>query len=886
MTAEHKRLEASAGTGVPLPKWGPYLSERQWGTVREDYSEDGYAWGYFPFNHAHCRAYLWGEDGLAGISDFFQNLCFGIALWNGKDPILKERLFGLRNGEGNHGEDVKELYYYLDNLPTHYYMQYLYKYPQQAFPYEKLRIENGRRTRTQTEYELLDTGIFNNNEYFDVSVTYAKQSPTDIFIKVDITNRNTKPAEITVLPTLWFFNNRNNILKEEPLISYRDASSVKARHERLGDYFFYFEPDAQDGLFTDNETNTELVTGAANKTIFTKDAIGNAIIIGEHRKLLRERKQGTKFSPVYKYRIAGGSTQTLYCRMTNTEVDDAFVSGFEEIFKTRKSEADEFYAAILPKGMSHDMTQIQRQAIAGLLWSKQYYYFDVERWLSTSDGISPVNENKQHGRNHDWQHLKNQDVILMPDKWEYPWYAAWDLAFQCISMAAADPVFAKHQLLLIMREWYMKPDGQLPAYEWNFSDVNPPVHAWAALQVYHIDKKQRGKGDLVFLKKIFQKLLINFTWWINRKDRKGNNMFEGGFLGLDNIGVFNRSGGAEAQLEQADGTSWMGTYALNMMDIALEIALYDESFEDTATKFFEHFVLIAEALNEHHLWNDEDKFFYDVLCVPGAEPKQLRIKSIVGLTSLFAVSTIPKIALDQLKDFKKRTSWFENYRKTNGKFWPNEERGDRNEILISLVRQDRLVYLLERLLDEDEFLSPGGIRALSKYHKQHPYSTTLDGNEYTISYDPGDSTSDVYGGNSNWRGPVWMPINYMIIQSIRRYGTFYGDSLLVDFPTRSGNKLNLCQVADKLTERVISLFQRDEEGKRKTYDTYNWFYERPENEHLIQFFEYFHGDTGHGLGASHQTGWTALIAELIAEYAQNKRAKDPAGHPKSASIVM
>ena len=885
MTAEHNRLEANATTGVPLAKWGPYLSERQWGTVREDYSQDGYAWGYFPFDHAAARAYLWGEDGLAGISDFFQNLCFGIALWNGKDPILKERLFGLRNGEGNHGEDVKELYYYLDNLPTHHYMAYLYKYPQQAFPYEKLRIENGRRTRLQPEYELLDTGVFNNNDYFDVLVTYAKSSPTDIFIKIDITNRSATAAGITVLPTLWFYNNRNNILKEPPLLSYRNAGSVHAMHERLGDYYFYFQQPAADVLFTNNETNTAKVTGVPSKTIFTKDAIGNAIIKGENRKELREKGCGTKFSPVYEYTIEAGETKTVYCRLTDMELDNAFIPGFEEVFSIRKEEADDFYAAILPKGLSRDMAQIQRQAIAGLLWSKQYYYFDVERWLTTSDGITPVNRNKQYGRNHDWQHLKNQDVILMPDKWEYPWYAAWDLAFQCIPMAAVDPVFAKHQLLLIMREWYMKPDGQLPAYEWNFSDVNPPVHAWAALQVYHIDKKHRGKGDLVFLKKIFQKLLINFTWWINRKDRNGNNMFEGGFLGLDNIGVFNRSVAGEAKLEQADGTSWMGTYALNMMDIALEIALYDESFEDTATKFFEHFVLIAEALNEHHLWNEEDKFFYDVLCIPGAEPKPLRIKSIVGLTSLFAVSTIPKLSLDVLKDFKKRTSWFENYRKANRKFWPNEERGDRDEILLSLVRQDRLVYLLERLLDEDEFLSAGGIRALSKYHEKHPYSTTLDGNQYTISYDPGDSTSDIFGGNSNWRGPVWMPINYMIIQSIRRYGTFYGDSLLVDFPTRSGNKMNLCQVADGLTERIISLFQKDEDGERKTYDTYNWFYKRKENEDLVQFFEYFHGDTGFGLGASHQTGWTALVTELIRDYAHNKKEKEVLPQLEPATVI-
>jgi hypothetical protein len=520
------------------------------------------------------------------------------------------------------------------------------------------------------------------------------------------------------------------------------------------------------------------------------------------------------------------------------------------------------------------MAQIQRQAIAGLLWSKQYYYFDVEDWIKKSDGISATSHSRMNGRNHDWQHLKNQDIILMPDKWEYPWYAAWDLAFHCISMAVADPAFAKHQLLLIMREWYMKPDGQLPAYEWNFGDVNPPVHAFAALQVYNIEKKQKGKGDLIFLKKIFQKLLINFTWWINRKDRKGNNIFEGGFLGLDNIGVFNRSShGTEMHLEQADGTSWMGTYALNMMDIALEIALHDESFEDTATKFFEHFVLIAESLNEHHLWNEEDKFFYDVLCPTGAEPIPLRIKSIVGLTSLFAVSTISKKALVQLEDFKKRSSWFENFRKKNNKFWPNEERGDGEEILLSLVPKERLIHLLERLFDENEFLSAGGIRALSKYHEDNPYSVTVGGVCHTISYDPADSTSDIFGGNSNWRGPVWMPINFLIIQSIRRYGEFYGDTLMMEFPTRSGNMMNLCDIADKLTERVIGLFQKDEDNNRPLYGNHNQFYRQKENEELVLFYEYFHGDNGQGLGASHQTGWTALVAELISEYGSRDRVQ-------------
>ena len=872
MTAEHQRLTSNAGKKVPLVSWGPYLSERQWGTVREDYSNDGYAWGYFPFDQSHSRTYKWGEDGLAGISDLFQNLCFAIALWNGKDPILKERLFGLSNWQGNHGEDVKELYYYLDNLPTHYYMQYLYKYPQQEFPYEELKEKNRELSKTEPEYEILDTGVFDNNRYFDVLVTYAKQSDNDIFIKIEITNRYNKEAEITVLPTLWYYNrSSNNKLTNPPAISFVDKTSVKASHERMGNYYFYFQP-AQDMLFTNNETNTFKVNGSPNESIFVKDAFHDAIIKGENIKELRSKKSGTKFSPVYELNIAAGATQTIYCRLCDRSVDDPFTKGFDNVFKTRKKEADDFYAAILPKGISEDMARIQRQAIAGLLWSKQFYHYDIERWITGTDGITPVSNQRLTGRNHEWKHLKNQDIILMPDKWEYPWYAAWDLAFQCISMAVADPVYAKHQLLLVMREWYMKPDGQLPAYEWNFNDVNPPVHAWAAMQVYQIEKKQKGVGDIIFLKKIFQKLLINFTWWINRKDRKGNNIFEGGFLGLDNIGVFNRSiqFSGDTKLEQADGTSWMGTYALNMMDMALEIAMHDISFEDTVTKFFQHFVLIAEALNEHHLWNEEDKFFYDVLTVPDAPAIPLRAKSIVGLTPLFAVSTINKKAMEKLHDFKKRSTWFEKFRTKNNKFWPNEERSDSNETLISLVRKERLIHLLKPLLDENEFLSPGGIRALSKYHEKHPYSVSVDNHDYTVRYDPGDSTSDIFGGNSNWRGPVWMPINFLIIQSIRKYGEFYGDSLMIECPTGSGNKMNLCGVADELTQRIISLFSKNESGERCFNSKYNWFYKQPGNEHLVLFYEYFHGDTGMGLGASHQTGWTALIAELISEYSSRE----------------
>ncbi len=865
MTAEQQRLVDNRNKETPLEQWGPYLSERQWGTVREDYGVYGDAWGYLPFEQSHYRAYRWGEDGIAGISDYFQNLCFAVACWNRKDPILKERLFGVGNYDGNHGEDVKELYYYQDNIPTHYHMEYLYKYPQNEFPYEELLTTNRNRSKLEPEYELLDTGIFNNDEYFDINISYAKQNATDIFIKIGITNRNNIASPITVLPTLWFYN-RWVYTPDEPKPSLKllNKTAVSATHSRLGNYFFYFQP-ADDRLFTENETNFYKVNGSSNKTLYTKDAINDAIVSGTNRSKLRTKKEGTKFSPVYEFLINGGETKTIYCRLTDQETSEPFSVGFENIFIERKQEADEFYNSILPDGISADQKNIQRKALAGLLWSKQYYHFDVERWLTTSDGITEVNAAKQNGRNKDWVHLKNQDIIAMPDKWEYPWYAAWDLAFHCISLAMVDVVFAKYQLQLIMREWYMKPDGQLPAYEWNFSDVNPPVQAWAAMEIYRIEKERFGEGDIIFLKKVFQKLLINFTWWINRKDRNGNNIFEGGFLGLDNIGVFNRSHhfDDEMQLEQADGTGWMGMYALNMMDIALEISRNDLGFEDIATKFFEHFVLIADSLNSHAMWNDEDKFFYDTLCIADADPLPLRIQSAVGLTSLYAVSTISKDLFDKLPDFKKRVSWFEQYRIKNNLFWPNEERGDGEKILLSLVQKDRLVFLLNRLLHEAEFLSDGGIRALSKYHEANPYTVSIDGENYTIQYDPGDSTSNLFGGNSNWRGPVWMPINYLIIRAIRKYGEFYGDRLQVECPVGSGNMMNLVDVSTVLSDRVISLFTKNDTGNRKLYGNYNWFYNKPGNEDLVLFFEYFHGDTGAGLGASHQTGWTSLVADLI-----------------------
>ncbi len=866
MTAEEQRLKANASKKIPLEQWGPYLAERQWGTVREDYSENSDAWNYVPFSHSHARAYRWGEDGLGGISDFFGNLCFAISLWNGKDAILKERLFGLGNNEGNHGEDVKELYYYLDNLPSHYYMQMLYKYPQNAFPYEDLITKNKNRSKKETEYEILDTGIFDDDAYFDVLITYAKVNRKDIGIKIDITNRGKAAAPVTVLPTLWFFNRwqSRGIDKKPSIKAINKDNLVKAVHERLGSYYLYYQKP-HDAYFTENETNTQKLFGKPNATPFVKDAFHDAIIQGKNKEALRNKKSGTKFAPVYQYDIKAGETKTIYLRLTDILMESPFTKGFTDIFEQRKQESNEFYDTIISPQLSNDLKNIQRQALAGLLWSKQYYYYDIERWLNEPDGIAHVSGHRAKGRNHDWLHLKNQDIILMPDKWEYPWYAAWDLAFHCVPMAMIDPTFAKHQIILVMREWYMKPDGQLPAYEWNFSDVNPPVHAWAALQVYQIEKNKTGKGDISFLKKVFHKLIINFTWWINRKDPNGNNIFEGGFLGLDNIGVFNRSMQlhSEAELEQADGTSWMGMYALNLMDMAIEIAMHDDAFEDSATKFFEHFVLIAEALNQLGLWNEEDQFFYDSLGLKKNTPIQLRIQSIVGLTSLFAVSVIEKKVLQKLEDFTKRITWFEQYRLRNNKFWPNEEVADEEKTLISLIPKNKLTALLKRLLSETEFLSDGGIRALSKYHEKNPYSVTLEGVEYSIQYDPGDSTSDFFGGNSNWRGPVWMPINYLIIQSIKKFGEFYEGDLNIEYPTGSGKYMELKEIAHELSKRVISLFELDEKNERKLHGDENWFYQKEENRHLVLFYEYFHGDSGTGLGASHQTGWTSLIAQLI-----------------------
>jgi hypothetical protein len=860
---EAQRLEQSAGKDVPLAKWGPYLSERQWGTIREDYSQNGDAWNYFTHDHARSRAYLWGEDGLAGISDYFQNLCFAISLWNHNDPILKERLFGLTNPEGNHGEDVKELYYYLDNVPSHYYMRYLYKYPQAAFPYSQLIEENRKRSRQDPEFEILDTDVFADNKYFDVEVEYSKKSDNDIFIKISISNRGDEDASISVLPTLWFYNRwQYGGLQQRPVISLVDHQTVKADHERLGSYYFYFK-ESTELLFTENETNCEKLFGKPNAYSRVKDAFHDAVIKND-TKLVTSQKEGTKFSPLYQLTIARGNSKEIYLRLSDQMVQTPFEEGFEELFKQRKKEADEFYASMISDSLPQEMKNIQRQAYAGLLWNKQYYHYDLERWINNSDGISPESDDRLNGRNHLWKYLKNQDVIVMPDKWEYPWYAAWDTAFHCIPMAVIDPVFAKNQMILIMREWYMNPQGQLPAYEWNFSDVNPPVHAFCAMEVYRIEKEKKGNGDITFLKKIFQKLIINFTWWTNRKDINGNNVFEGGFLGLDNIGVFNRSDTpGDVILEQADGTSWMGMYALNMMDMALEIAVHDPSFEDSCTKFYEHFVLIAEALNELGLWNLDDQFFYDMLLINGSTTMPLKVRSIVGITPLLAVSVISKEKLQKLNDLKKRMGWLKEYRVHNNMYLPNEENDHHDLTLLSLVHRGKLVKLMERLLDESEFLSPGGVRALSKYHGAHPYDASIEGNHFHVQYDPGDATSGLFGGNSNWRGPVWVPFNYLIIKAIHKYYAFYGDTLLVDCPTGSGNQMNLKQIADFLTDRLIGIFLKNDNGERPLFGLYNDFYKREENKELILFHEYFHGDTARGLGASHQTGWTALITCLI-----------------------
>jgi hypothetical protein len=887
-TTEHQRLEQHYAGEKNWLRWGPYLSERQWGTVREDYSAHGTAWEFFPHDHARSRVYRWGEDGLAGISDERQRLCFALALWNGHDPILKERLFGLTGNEGNHGEDVKELYFYLDSTPTHSYMRHLYKYPQRAFPYADLVGENRRRSREEPEYELPDTGVLHGNLYWDVVTEYAKSDADDLLIRITARNRAATAADLWLLPTLWFRNLwAFGLLDQKPSIRYQEDGRAELVHEELGRYHFYAE-GAERWLFTENESNRELLWGEPNKTPFVKDTFHRAVV-GQEFDFLAGRNEGSKCAPLYRLHVDGGAQATVRLRLSKALLAAAFGDAFETVFAVRSAEAEEFYRDLSP-GLDADRANIQRQALAGLLWSKQYYHIDVPRWLQGDPGQPAPPDSRRTGRNAQWETLNNEDVISMPDKWEYPWYAAWDLAFHCVPLAMVDAEFAKNQLILLLREWYMHPNGQLPAYEWAFGDVNPPVHAWACLQVYKLEKERReGRGDVDFLKKVFQKLLINFTWWVNRKDRKGHNVFEGGFLGLDNIGVFDRSnqvpGGG--YLEQADGTAWMGLYCLNMLEMALEIAQHDATFEDVATKFFEHFIYIAESLNRISenwtgAWDNSEGFFYDILGLPNGEYVPLKVRSLVGLSTLFAVYELPGAYLDRLRDFRRRLRWFQAYRRDNGRYLVLEEQPETGSILLSLIPPPRLRRLLHAMLDEGEFLSPGGIRSLSKRH-ENGYGVHLDGQDYGLRYEPGESATGLFGGNSNWRGPVWMPMNYLLIQALRTYGSFYGPSFEVELPTGSGHWSTLGEVADELSQRLISIFERDDDGRRPVHGDAAIYRDNPDFRDLILFYEYFHGDTARGVGASHQTGWTGLVARMIDEVSIRRPAfaleGQPAGSP-------
>ena len=889
MTKESVRLQ-----NKDWKNWGPYLSERQWGTVREDYSEYGSAWDFFPHDHARSRAYRWGEDGIAGICDRQQRLCFAIALWNEQDPILKERLFGLTGNQGNHGEDVKEYYFYLDSTPTHSYMKCLYKYPQREYPYELLVKENQRRSRYELEYELLDTGIFDDHKYFDVYVEYAKASPEDILIQITAINRGTETKPLHILPTLWFRNTwswQENPIKPNIKISDRQSEFrvIEASHQDLGIRWLYGDFSGWNRgqsplLFTENETNYQKLFGIPNRSLYVKDGINN-YLIDDKQDGVNPQQLGTKCAIHYVLNLAGGESKTVNLRLTDTStLSQPFGEEFNTAFQTRKQEADEFYQQLTPFDLSQAERNIQRQAFAGMLWTKQYYYYCVEEWLQGDPNNPPPPKARKSGRNHQWQHLDNAEIISMPDKWEYPWYAAWDLAFHALPLAMIDPEFAKEQLDIMTREWYMHPNGQLPAYEWAFGDVNPPVHAWATWRVYKIEEKQKGKGDRVFLERVFQKLLLNFTWWVNRKDAQGNNVFEGGFLGLDNIGVFDRSkplptGG---YIEQADGTSWMAMYCLNMLTIALELALENPVYEDMATKFFEHFIYIADAMTHigderTQLWDEADGFFYDVLHLPDDSRVRLKVRSMVGLIPLFAVTTLEPELLQRLPGFKARLEWFINNRprlKRNVACMEAEGIGARRMLALCYVTidrmesQDRLRQILTKLLDENEFLSDYGIRALSKYHDANPYTFYVNGEAHTVKYEPAESSSGLFGGNSNWRGPIWFPVNYLLIESLQKFHHYLGDEFKVECPTGSGNWLNLWQVAEEISQRLTQIFLPDTTGKRPLYGNISQFQTDPHWRDLILFHEYFHGDNGAGLGASHQTGWTGLIAKLIQQLAE------------------
>jgi hypothetical protein len=873
MTAEEKRLEESRDRKTHWKRWGPYLSERAWGTVREDYSGGGTAWEYLPHDHARSKAYRWNEDGLAGICDRHQKICFAVALWNGRDPILKERLFGLTGNEGNHGEDCKECYYYLDSTPTHSYMKYLYKYPQAPYPYERLIHENQSRGKGSREFELADTGVFDENRYFDVFVEYAKADVEDILIRISIANRGPEAADLHLLPSVWFRNTwswGHNVPRPSLRQCSTNPSVIELDEPEYGRRWLLAE-NSPEMLFTENETNSARLWGGENGSPHLKDSINDYLVHGK-KDAVNSAHTGTKAAAHYPLTVPAGETVTLRLRLTNSSsVTPVFDAGFDQIFDERKREADEFYATVTPADLSDDAKQVMRQSFAGLLWSKQFYHYVVNDWLNGDAAYPQPPGERRNGRNHEWGHLFNADVISMPDKWEYPWYAAWDLAFHCVPLALVDSEFAKEQLALMVREWYMHPNGQLPAYEWAFGDVNPPVHAWAALRVYKIEKKRRGVGDRAFLQRIFHKLLLNFTWWVNRKDAEGRNIFQGGFLGLDNIGVFDRSAPLPTggYIEQADGTGWMAMYSLNLMAIAMELAKEDPSYEDVASKFWEHFLYIANAIN--HLgndgvgmWDEKDGFFYDVLHMPEGGHVPMKLRSMVGLIPLFAVETLDSKMVDQLPGFRRRMEWFIENRKdltANVACMQTEGAGSRR--LLSIVNGDQLRSVLKVMLDENEFLSPYGLRALSRSHKDNPYVLRIGGGEYRVDYEPAESSTGLFGGNSNWRGPIWFPLNYLIIESLQKFHHYFGVDFKVEYPTGSGNYLTLWDVAAELSRRLTRIFLQDEEGRRPVHGDDSRYHKDPHWRDLVLFYEYFHGDDGSGVGASHQTGWTGLVGKLL-----------------------
>jgi Glycosyl hydrolase family 63 C-terminal domain len=885
MTVERMRLDEAREQKVPWRKWGPYVSERQWGTVREDYSVSGDAWNFFTHDQARSRAYRWGEDGIAGISDDKQRLCFALALWNGKDSILKERLFGLTNNEGNHGEDVKEYYFYLDSTPTHSYMKYLYKYPQAAYPYTDLVETNRRRSRNEFEYELLDTGVFNDDRYFDVFVEYAKDGPEDILVRITAVNRGPDAADLHLLPTLWFRNDwsawiaKSNRAAEKPILKQVEApagtSAVAVAHPLLGTYLLSCEGDVP-LLFTENETNHErLFPGQKNESPHVKDGINDCVVQGK-QSAVDPGKTGTKVAAHYQMNVGAGQTKVICLRLSNStarQTGKPFGTQFDQVFADRIREADEFYKSVTPPSVSEDAGKVMRQAIAGMLWSKQFFFFDGDNWLDEHNS-NPLHAGYRPSRNSDWYHMLNEDIISMPDKWEYPWYAAWDLAFHTLPLSIVDPDFAKHQMDLMLQGVYLHPNGQMPAYEWNFSDVNPPVHAWASLFLLRTEQALRGETDVNFLRSTFMKLLLNFTWWVNRKDRFGKNVFEGGFLGLDNIGIFDRSAPLPTggHLEQADGTAWMALFSQNMCELAFELASHDPAYECMIIKFVEHFYYIAAGMNrpgQCGMWDEEDGFYYDLLRLPDGSAQRLKVRSIVGLLPLCATTVVEKKSRDQMPQtmaamherLRRMPELLQTIHPTGPGHFGVAERG-----LMALVNPDRLRRILTKMLDENEFLSPYGIRSLSKFHEQHPYVFYADSNEYRVDYLPAESNTGMFGGNSNWRGPVWMPVNALLIRALLNFYLYYGDSFKIECPTGSGKMMNLFEVSEEITRRLTGIFTRDADGRRPVNGGSEKFQNDPHWRDHILFYEYFHGDNGAGLGASHQTGWTGLVAKMIQLY--------------------